>query len=105
MAGIGVAYTLLSVFELWEARQEKLASRWPIMLLLAAHAVAIPVRIPVVASRSGTTFHVDLLTFVVFETLFLSICGAFLFGSIVKERKGVRSRNLRRSREMRFERS
>jgi len=46
MAGIGVAYTLLSVFELWEARQEKLASRSPIMLLLAAHAVAIPVRIP-----------------------------------------------------------
>jgi diguanylate cyclase (GGDEF)-like protein len=86
MAAIGVSYTLLCVFELWRARKEKLASRWPIMVLLAGHAAAIPVRIPLVASRAGTSFHVDLLTFVVFETLFLSICGAFLFGSLVKER-------------------
>ena len=86
MAAIGVSYTLLCVFELWRARKEKLASRWPIMVLLAGHAAAIPVRIPLVGSRSGTSFHVDLLTFVVFETLFLSICGAFLFGSLVKER-------------------
>jgi diguanylate cyclase (GGDEF)-like protein len=86
MAAIGVAYTLLAVFELWRSRNEKLASRWPIMGLLVAHAAAIPVRIPLVASRTGTSFHVDLLTFVVFESLFLSICGAFLFGSIVKER-------------------
>jgi GGDEF domain-containing protein len=86
MAAIGVSYTLLCVFELWRARKEKLASRWPIMVLLAGHAAAIPVRIPLVGSRSGTSFHVDLLTFVVFETLFLSICGAFLFGGLVKER-------------------
>jgi diguanylate cyclase (GGDEF)-like protein len=86
MAAIGVGYTMLAVFELWKSRNEKLASRWPIIFLLAAHAAAIPVRIPLVASRAGTRFHVDLLTFVVFETLFLSICGAFLFGSIVKER-------------------
>jgi len=105
MAGIGVAYTLLSVFELWEAPPGKACFK------IADHAAAGGTRgghsgpHSVVASRSGTTFHVDLLTFVVFETLFLSICGVFLFGSIVKERKGVRSRNLRRSREMRFERS
>ena len=86
MAAIGVSYTLLCVFELWRARKEKVASRWPIMVLLAGHAAAIPVRIPLVGSRAGTSFHVDLLTFVVFETLFLSICGAFLFGSLVKER-------------------
>jgi diguanylate cyclase (GGDEF)-like protein len=86
MAAIGVAYTLLAVFELWRSRKEELASRWPIIVLLAAHAAAIPVRIPLVASGTGTSFHVDLLTFVVFESLFLSICGAFLFGSIVKER-------------------
>jgi diguanylate cyclase (GGDEF)-like protein len=86
MATIGVTYTVLCVRELWNARKEKLASRWPVMLLLAGHAAAIPVRIPLVASRPGTAVHVDLLTFVVFETLFLSICGAFLFGSLVKER-------------------
>ena len=86
MAAIGVGYTLLAVFELWRSRKEELASRWPIIGLLAMHAAAIPVRIPLVASRTGTSFHVDLLTFVVFESVFLSICGAFLFGSIVKER-------------------
>jgi diguanylate cyclase (GGDEF)-like protein len=86
MAAVGIVYTLLAVFELWRSRKEKLASRWPIIALLAAHAAAIPVRVPLVGSRTGTSFHVDLLTFVVFESLFLSICGAFLFGSIVKER-------------------
>ena len=86
MTAIGVAYMLLAVFELWRSRKERLASRWPIMGLLAAHAGAISVHIPLVASRTGSSFHVDLLTFVVFEFVFLSICGAFLFGSIVKER-------------------
>ena len=86
MTAIGVAYMLLAVFELWRSRNERLASRWPIMGLLAAHAGAISVHIPLVASRTGSSFHVDLLTFVVFEFVFLSICGAFLFGSIVKER-------------------
>jgi diguanylate cyclase (GGDEF)-like protein len=86
MTAIGVAYMLFAVFELWRSRKERLASRWPIMGLLAAHAAAIPVRIPLVASRTGSSFHVDLLTFVVFESVFLSICGAFLFGGIVKER-------------------
>ncbi len=86
MSAIGVGYTVLAVFELWRSRDEKLPSRWPIIFLLVVHAAAIPVRIPLVASRAGTSFHFDLLTFVVFEALFLSICGAFLFGSIVKER-------------------
>ena len=86
MTATGVAYMLLAVFELWRSRKERLASRWPIMGLLAAHAGAISVHIPLVASRTGSSFHVDLLTFVVFESVFLSICGAFLFGSIVKER-------------------
>ena len=86
MAAIGVCYMGLAVFELWRSRSEKLASRWPIIFLLAAHAAAIPVRIPLVATRTGTGLHADLLTFVVFEAIFLCICGAFLFGGIVKER-------------------
>ena len=86
MAAIGVSYMGLAVFELWRSRSENLTSRWPIIFLLGAHAAAIPVRIPLVATRTGTGLHADLLAFVVFEAIFLSICGAFLFGGIVKER-------------------
>jgi hypothetical protein len=37
-ATIGVAYTLLIVFELWRGRGDQVW-RWPIMVLLLAHAV------------------------------------------------------------------
>jgi hypothetical protein len=40
MAIIGVAYTLLAVFELWGGRGDDVW-RWPIMVLLLAHAAAI----------------------------------------------------------------
>ena len=52
MAAVGIIYTLLAVFELWRSRKEKLASRWPIMALLAAHAAAIPVRIPLALGQA-----------------------------------------------------
>jgi len=45
MAAIGVAYTLLVVFELWCGRGDEVW-RWPIMVLLLAHATAIPIHIP-----------------------------------------------------------
>jgi diguanylate cyclase (GGDEF)-like protein len=61
--------------------------RWPIMLLLLGHAAAIPLRIRL----AGTTTypdvsHVDLVIFAIFETVFVSICAAYLFGSLAKDR-------------------
>ena len=45
IAAIGIAYTLLIVFELWRGRGDQVW-RWPIMVLVLAHAAAIPIDIP-----------------------------------------------------------
>ena len=87
MAVIGVAYTLLTARELWRGRREMLISRWPIIIILIAHAVAIPLRIPLVATlATGAPLNKPLLGFVLFESLVLAMCGAYLFGSLASER-------------------
>ena len=45
MAAIGIVYTMLAFFELWRGRGDDVW-RWPIMVLLLAHAAAIPIHIP-----------------------------------------------------------
>jgi diguanylate cyclase (GGDEF)-like protein len=91
MAAILITYLLLAVFELWRARGETLMSRWPIMALLTAHALLMPIRILLAASVSGVrSASVDLLAFVAFEAVFISICAAYLFGSVAKERVALR---------------
>jgi hypothetical protein len=54
MAAIGVAYTLLVVFELWPGRGDQVW-RWPIIVLLLAHAAAIPIHIQL----AGALIHPD----------------------------------------------
>jgi diguanylate cyclase (GGDEF)-like protein len=86
MAAIAVFYTLLALLELWRGRGDG-AWRWPITLLLLGHAAAIPVRIPI----ARAWFHpapsdVDLLTFMIFESAFVCICAAYLFGGLAKDR-------------------
>jgi diguanylate cyclase (GGDEF)-like protein len=89
MAMIGVAYTLLVAFELWRGRGEQ-AWRWPVIILLLAHAAAIPVHIPLVAALTNLDpsepSDLDLLTFAVFESAFVCISTAYLFGGLAKDR-------------------
>jgi hypothetical protein len=54
MAAIGIAYTLLIVFELWRGLGDQVW-RWPIIVPLLAHAAAIPIHIPL----AGTWTHPD----------------------------------------------
>jgi hypothetical protein len=78
----------------WRGRGEGLW-RWPIMLLLLGHAAAIPVRIPLVGPLAGHyPVHPELLTFALFEALFLCICAAYLFISLVKDRIAARHQNV-----------
>ena len=87
MAAIGMSYTLLTVRELWRSRGDGLLSRWPIIALLTLHAATLPTRIPLVAAWAGAEpIQTNLLTFVLFESILLSMAGAYLFGSLVKER-------------------
>src|SRR5262249_41237083 len=86
MAAIALTYALLALLELWRGRGEEV-SRWPIMLLLLGHAAAIPVRIPLAGSTTDPhPFHVNLLSFAIFEAVFVCICAAYLFGGLAKDR-------------------
>jgi diguanylate cyclase (GGDEF)-like protein len=90
MAAIAIAYALLTVLELWRGRGDGVW-RWPIMLVLLGHAAAIPVRIPLAGEWTNPNpFDVDLRTFATFETAFVCICAAYLFGSLVKDRIAAR---------------
>jgi diguanylate cyclase (GGDEF)-like protein len=91
MTAIIMVYLLMALFELWRARGEALMSRWPIMALLAGHAVLMPIRIPLAGSLVGARLsNVNLLAFVAFEAVFITICAAYLLGSVVKERVALR---------------
>jgi diguanylate cyclase (GGDEF)-like protein len=86
MAAIGIGYTLLAVRELWLGRRDGVW-RWPIMVLLLGHAGSIPVHIPVAGAwKHPDPTDVDLTTFMIFEAAFVSMCAAYLFGSLVKDR-------------------
>jgi hypothetical protein len=95
MAAIGVAYTLLVVFELWRGRGDQVW-RWPIMVLLLAHAAAIPIHIPLAGAWArpdpSAPSDLDLLTFAIFEGAFVCICAAYLFGGLAKDRIAARYR-------------
>ena len=77
---------LLAVRELWLGRGDGVW-RWPIMGLLLGHAASIPIDIPIAGAwKHPDPADVDLLTFMIFEAAFVSICGAYLFGGLVKDR-------------------
>lgn len=87
MTAIGMTYSLLAVAELWQPRDDALASRWLIIGLLLLHTAALPLRIPLAGALSETRFaEANLLIFVTFESVLLSMCGAYLLASLVKER-------------------
>ena len=90
MAAIAITYALLAVLELARGNGEEV-SRWPIILLLLGHAAAIPVRVPLAGSATDPhPFHVHLLTFAIFETSFVCMCAAYLFGDLAKDRIAAR---------------
>jgi diguanylate cyclase (GGDEF)-like protein len=95
MAAIGIVYTLLVVFELWRGRGDQVW-RWPIMVLLLAHAAAIPIHIPLAGALThpdpSEPSDLDLLTFAVFEGAFVCVCTAYLFGGLAKDRIAARYR-------------
>jgi diguanylate cyclase (GGDEF)-like protein len=87
MAAIGIGYTVLTVIELWRSRGDGLPSRWPAIVLLLVHALAMPARIPLVADWLGTNpSHISLFAFAIFESVLLAMAGAYLFGSLVREK-------------------
>jgi diguanylate cyclase (GGDEF)-like protein len=86
MAAIRVVYTLLVALELWRGRGDEVW-RWPIIIVLLIHVAAIPTRIPLAGAwKHPDPADLDLLTFAIFESAFVCICTAYLFGGLAKDR-------------------
>src|SRR5262245_18066703 len=86
LAAIAITYTLLSLLELWRGRDDGVW-RWPIMLLLLIHTAVIPIRIQLAGPAAYPDLrHVNLVIFAIFETVFVCICAAYLFGGLAKDR-------------------
>lgn len=90
MASIISGYTILNVYELWNAQEPAPRSRWPIILLLVVHAGIFLVRIPfsgslplpVVAEHE----HGSLLSLIVLESVFTIFCLSYLLAGLARER-------------------
>lgn len=93
MTVVGCGYTLATAYELWRSRDARLPSRGPAIALLLVHALALPVRIPLVANWLGThPSHAEIVSFAVFESILLAMAGAYLFGGLVREQVAARYR-------------
>jgi diguanylate cyclase (GGDEF)-like protein len=90
MAMIGTSYTLAAAFELWRDRRDKLRYRWPVIVLLIFHTIVVLLRIPLAGSALTSIEITELTTFVMFETVLLSMCCAYLLPGMVSDREASR---------------
>lgn len=90
MAAIISAYTVLNVYELWNAHEPAPKSRWPIILLLVAHALIFLVRIPLSGSLpfpiTAEHEHDPWLSLIVLESVFTIFCLCYLLSGLARER-------------------
>jgi diguanylate cyclase (GGDEF)-like protein len=81
---------LLTADELWRGRDEPLMSRWPLVIVLLAHAAVLLARVP--AALLSATFAADTLmrglsfALLAFGTLLFTVVMAFLQLNMTKER-------------------
>lgn len=84
----------LTAYELWRQRAEPLLSRWPAIIVLLLHTVALTVRIPAVLASplAGEVafFRGPTFALMAFGTVLYTITLAFLLLSLTKERGELR---------------
>ena len=83
-------YTLMTAFELWGGRAEKLVTRWPAMIVLVLHGLVFPAQIPLSiwqpAQRELTWYANGWMALLALETLLYVIASAFIVLAMAKER-------------------
>jgi diguanylate cyclase (GGDEF)-like protein len=83
-------YTLITAFELWGSRSEKLVTRWPAMIVLALHGLVFPAQIPLTMwqpeGRELAFATNGWIAVLALETLLYVIASAFIVLAMVKER-------------------
>jgi diguanylate cyclase (GGDEF)-like protein len=84
------SYTLLTAWELWGGRRERLMSRWPAMAVLALHGIVFLSPIPIALSAQSddrlSDFSDGWFAIFALETLLYAIATAFIILSMAKER-------------------
>jgi diguanylate cyclase (GGDEF)-like protein len=89
-------YTLSTAYELFNARDRELSSRWPTIMLLLAHAGFIVARIPLmpqlVFPLPAGGPHQGPLLVIILEAIFFVFCLAFLRVNMSKERAELEQR-------------
>jgi diguanylate cyclase (GGDEF)-like protein len=91
LSSVAIAgYTLLTAWELWGGRKERLLSRWPAMAVLALHGIVFLLPIPIVLLSSSeiglTDFTGGWFGVFALETLLYAIATAFIILTMAKER-------------------
>ena len=90
MSAIVFVYSVVSAWEFWQGRDERLIWRLPIVVLLIVHAAFFIIRIPLAGALALPTgsgdIHVGWWIFIIFEAMFFSICISYLLGGVARER-------------------
>jgi diguanylate cyclase (GGDEF)-like protein len=90
------SYALLSVRELWYARDRELISRWPTLALVVVHAGFQLARIPFASALTLSLAtgrpHGLVASVMAFEALFVTFCLPFLRVAMTKERAELEQR-------------
>jgi diguanylate cyclase (GGDEF)-like protein len=93
---IPAVYTLLCAYEVWNARDRELISRWPTLVLMLLHASFLLARIPMLPQMTfplpAEGPHQSALLAIVLEALFVVFCLAFLRVNMSKERAELEQR-------------
>jgi diguanylate cyclase (GGDEF)-like protein len=96
VTSISAAYTLLCAYEVWNARDRELISRWPTLVLMLLHAGFLLARIPLLPQMTfplpAEGPHQGALLAIVLEALFVVFCLAFLRVNMSKERAELEQR-------------
>lgn len=83
-------YTLLTAFELWCGRKERLVSRWPAMIVLILHGIVFLTPIPIIfllaPDHKYSVFSEGWFAIFALETLLYAIATAFIILTMAKER-------------------
>jgi len=83
-------YTLITAFELWGGRSEKLVTRWPAMIVLTLHGLIFPAQIPLTMwqpdGRELQWLSTSWIAILALETLLYVIASAFIVLAMAKER-------------------
>jgi len=89
-----LSYTLLTGLELIRSSEKQLMSRWPLIVVIAIHAVVFFSRVlwpgRLALLLAGSVHPLSVMALVAFEILFHSFCAAFLLTSLARERIELR---------------